>query len=483
MATTAAALYRRLENARLPFLERARDCAKLTIPALMPPQGHTGQNKLPTPYQGLGARGVNNLASKLLLTLLPPNAPFFRYVMDDFTVEQMTRRVDLKGKVEKALGKYERAIMSDIEASALRVPLFEALKQLVNSGNILLYLPPKDRMRAFKLDRYVVKRDPMGNVLDIVALETVAPDTLPEGFVEKLDAEQAHKFANARSRDKNLELFTHISLRGGRWVIYQECMGLKIPGTEGSYPKDKSPWLALRFTAIDGEDYGRGYVEEYYGDLKSLETLSKAVVEGSAAAAKVLLLVNPNGVTSLKTVAEAPNGSVRAGKADDVTVLQMDKYADFRVAKEMIEEITQRLAFAFLLNSAIQRNGERVTAEEIRYMAGELEDALGGIYSILSLELQLPVVTLTAHRLALKGTLPTLPKNVKPTITTGLEALGRGHDLNRLDAFMERVQRMGPEAQRRVVWGELLDRTGASLGVSTDGLIKDEEQVQQEIEA
>ncbi|MBN9348931.1 MAG: hypothetical protein J0I48_22475, partial [Devosia sp.] len=28
-----------------------------------------------------------------------------------------------------------------------------------------------------------------------------------------------------------------------------------------------------------------------------------------------------------------------------------------------------------------------------------------------------------------------------------------------------------------------LDRTGASLGVSTDGLIKDEEQVQQEIEA
>ncbi|WP_416142518.1 portal protein [Escherichia coli] len=43
-------------------------------------------------------------------------------------------------------------------------------------------------------------------------------------------------------------------------------------------------------------------------------------------------------------------------------------------------------------NSAVQRTGERVTAEEIRYVASELEDTLGGVYSILSQELQLPLV-------------------------------------------------------------------------------------------
>ena len=42
---------------------------------------------------------------------------------------------------------------------------------------------------------------------------------------------------------------------------------------------------------VDGESYGRGRVEEFIGDLKSLEALSQALVEGSAAAAKVVFTV------------------------------------------------------------------------------------------------------------------------------------------------------------------------------------------------
>ena len=73
----AQARYSQLETRREPFLTRARDAAKLTIPSLLPPSGHTGHSKFSTPAQSLGARGVNNLASKLLLALLPPNSPFF----------------------------------------------------------------------------------------------------------------------------------------------------------------------------------------------------------------------------------------------------------------------------------------------------------------------------------------------------------------------------------------------------------------------
>ena len=159
----------------------------------------------------------------------------------------------------------------------------------------------------------------------------------------------------------------------GKWHIYQEVKGLVIPGSEGTYPLDKSPWIPLRFTKIDGEDYGRGYVEEYLGDLRSLEALTMAIVEGSAISAKVLFLVNPNGVTEQRTLVEAPNGAVRTGNAEDVTVLQVQKNNDFNTAYQMIEAISQRLAFAFLMNTAVQRGGERVTAEEIRYMRGELK--------------------------------------------------------------------------------------------------------------
>lgn len=480
MARTAAGRYSQLEMARQPFLDRARDAAKLTIPSLLPPMGVTGSMKLPTPFQGLGARGVNNLASKLLLTLFPPNSPFFRLLIDDFMLQKLTQREGMRAEVEKALGMIERTVMTEIEARAYRVAAFEALKQLIVAGNVLLYLPKDGGMKLFRLDRFVAKRDPMGNPIEYITKETLAPDTLPEEFVKSLSGQPKEAVDRARSADKTLDLYTHITLKGRHWVVYQEVAGVKVPGTSGTYPKEKCPWIALRFTQIDGEDYGRGYVEEYYGDLRSLEVLTKAIVEGSAAAAKVLILVNPNGTTNKKVVAEAPSGAVRSGDAKDVTVLQLDKYADFRIAKETMSEIGQRLAFAFLLNTAIQRGGERVTAEEIRFMASELEDALGGVYSILSLEFQLPVVNRTMAVLEASGRLPALPKGtVKPTITTGLEALGRGHDLNKLDLLLGRLQPLGGDViQTYLNVGDYISRAGTALGIDMAGLVRSEEEVQ-----
>jgi hypothetical protein len=77
----AHGIYTTLSADRWSFLDRARTASQITIPSLLPEQGHTGSSILPTPYQSIGAEGVNNLASKLLLSLLPPNSPFFRLVI------------------------------------------------------------------------------------------------------------------------------------------------------------------------------------------------------------------------------------------------------------------------------------------------------------------------------------------------------------------------------------------------------------------
>ena len=66
------------------------------------------------------------------------------------------------------------------------------------------------------------------------------------------------------------------------------------PGSQGKSPVDSTPWLPLRFNTVDGEAYGRGRVGQFIGDLKSLEALSQAIVEGSAAAAKVVFTVSPS---------------------------------------------------------------------------------------------------------------------------------------------------------------------------------------------
>jgi len=115
-------------------------------------------------------------------------------------------------------------------------------------------------------------------------------------------------------------------------------------------------------------------------------------------------------------------------------------------------------------------------------MAQELESALGGVYSILSQEFQLPLVKLLLNRLQSMGKMPKMPKDsIKPQIVTGIEALGRGQDLNKLAQMLNYLQPLGPEViQKYMNVGDYIDRLGASLGIDTGGLIKSEQELAQE---
>ena len=162
--------------------------------------------------------------------------------------------------------------------------------------------------------------------------------------------------------------------------------------------------------------------------------------------------------------------------------MQLQKYNDLQVAQNTASNIEARISFAFLLNSAVQRNGERVTAEEIRYVAGELEDTLGGVYSLLSQELQLPLIRRVFTQMQSMSMLPEMEEGlVEPTITTGLEALGRGHDLNKLTTFMQLIAQ-NPEQAKAIKWNEMTLMEANALGLDVSGLVKTEEEMQQELQ-
>jgi hypothetical protein len=112
-------------------------------------------------------------------------------------------------------------------------------------------------------------------------------------------------------------------------------------------------------------------------------------------------------------------------------------------------------------------------------MANELESSLGGVYSTLSQEFQLPLVQRVMFQMEKQGKLPVLPEGtVKPAITTGIEAIGRGNDLTKLQQFMTSLEQLGPQvAPTYVNMGDLIKRTGASLGIDMNGLIKTDEQI------
>lgn len=485
---TAAARYHQLVGNRDSFLQRARDCSKVTIPGLIPDEGGKDRGRLKTPYQSLGARGVNYLASKLLITLFPPNSAFFKLEIDALALRVAEAGPEIKTELDAALVKVEHAVMKVLETANGRASMHEAFKHLLVGGNVLPYVG-EDGIRVFHLNQFVLCRDPMGNVTEIVVEEEIYPEALPSDFLPREDGDPEEEYKGPSK--KTVKLYTHVEFEDGKCHWYQEAKGKEIPGTHGMCDEDVSPWIPLRWSRIDGEEYGRSYVEEYYGDLTALESLYQAVLEGSAAAAKILFLVNPNGTTRPRTLQNAPNGAIVQGNANDVTVIQSQKAQDLGIANTTIERIEGRLQFAFMLNTAIQRPGERVTAEEIRYMSQELEAGIGGLYSILTQELQLPLVRRLMHVLRKQRKLPAFPKAqgggdiVNPKPVTGLEAIGRGDDRNKLVEFITTAQQvLGPEVMAQYInVDEALRRLAASNSIDTTNLVKSREQLDQEAAA
>ena len=213
--------YQKLEQDRESYLERARESADLTIPYLYPAKGSNENTNYSTPYQSIGSRGVLNLASKLMLALFPPQAPFFRIDVDELVYKKIQGDPKEKKLIEQGLAKIEKSVMDNIETQNDRVAVYEALKHLIVSGNVLLHITDTG-LRTYRLENYVVKRDPQGHVLKIIIKEGVTANTLPEKILSQL------RLQDDTQEDKTLDLFTCVKKHGNKYTVHQEVKGFVL---------------------------------------------------------------------------------------------------------------------------------------------------------------------------------------------------------------------------------------------------------------
>jgi hypothetical protein len=420
-----------------------------------------------------------------MLALLPPQTTFFKFqIQDDKLGTELPK--DVRSELDLSFSKLERMVMDSIAASSDRVTIHQAIKHLVVGGNALIYMG-KEGLKHYPLNRFVIERDGNGNVIEIATKELINRELLPKEFLA-LEGKPNHPgdygTQGTGGNTEDVEVYTCVKLRGNKWVWHQEAFDKIIPGTQSKAPKDASPWLVLRFNSIDGENYGRGRVEEFLGDFRSLEALSQALVEGSAAAAKVIFTVSPSSSTKPATIAQAGNGAIVQGRPDDIGVIQVGKTADFRTAADLAQQLEKRLLEAHLVLNI--RQSERTTAEEVRLTQLELEQQLGGLFSLLTVEFLVPYLNRKLLTLQRSGELPRIPKDiVKPTIVAGINALGRGQDRESLTTFITTIsQVLGPEAMTKYVNAdEAIKRLAAAQGIDVLNLVKSMDQQQQESQA
>ena len=427
--STAQALYTKYESDfRSPYEDRARVLAKLTIPYLFPDENTSGQDEFQdTAVQSFGARAVNNLSGKLLMTIIPANRSFFR-----FSPEDEEEQNELTGKNKKAeaqlenmFGAQERKIMKQVEKDGVRTTAWEMIRHGMVVGNYLLIRDRKmKRWLEFKLDEFVVHRDAVDTVLHIITKEKIGKIKARTLGIEMEESEE------------DVDIYSHYFLNedGTKYEYYQEAKEEIIAGTEATFSVGDEPFMHVRWTRMKGESYGRPFCEQFVGDLNAYNTHSRNLNIGTTIASKVVPLVNPNGVTDIDDLLDSENGEPIAGREEDIGVYQTKKNYDFQVTEKRLADLKQELSYSFLMTSGAVRDAERVTREEIKMMAQELESALGGIYSIMSKEVQSKFVYeyMKQEKMDFGGA-------VEPIVTTGISALGRNLELEATNIFLNQA--------------------------------------------
>lgn len=425
---------------RSVIISRAEEYASWTVPSVFPIAGTTETTELQNDIQSFGAMAVNHLANKLSMTLFGAQRPFFRLkAMPAFIQEMAAARVteDMLGTMFQ---NAEKEALMEIARMGSQEHFTATLLNLIVTGNGLLYFPKsqEESPSVYSIRDYVIKRNIRGFPILIITKDTKRFDTFDTDVQFKI-------LSNATTIDpdpeREIDLYTKIEWQPQlkKYYTTQWAEDTEITDRPGIDTVESLEFVPLVWKLVRGEDYGRAYVEDYSGDFHQLSISEQALSEIIGISSQVKGLVNPAGLTDVAELNTTPNGQWCSGREEDVSLLQMNKNNDLQIIEARIARIEQRLSKAFLMDSSGVRDAERVTAEEIRMIARELETSLGGVYTRLAQTFQLPVARLLLHRIDFKID----GKSVEPIILTGLDVLSRSGDLDAYRLFIQDASLLG----------------------------------------
>ena len=424
---TAKGRFDELNSDRGSTTDRAELCSTVTVPYLFMEESASSQDDLAREYvSGYGAKLVNHLVGKFALSILPPSQPFYRLSATQEAMETVSGgNPEAKFQIDKVLAEKEEGILRYINKSKFRASLYPSLRLAMVTGDSLIEKLKDDSFRVFNMRNYVIKRDSYGNVLDLVIKETISYDAVPDDIRSSID-----------EKDKNepVDLYTRVYLEEGVYKRYQEISELTVSGSETDLKRFSDLYISVRWNKVDGEDYGRGFVEEHLGTFISLNKQLKVLNESAVIGSKTVFTLNPNGMTKYKDFVKASNGDAIIGREEDIGTVKTGKNYDMQTTYQLVNDMKKELAEAFLFGSASIRDAERVTAHEVQLVASELEASFGGIYTAISEDIQLPLVENAMKTLKIDG-----GDDIDVIITAGVEALGRNVELSKVNNLIQEL--------------------------------------------
>ncbi|QYW01752.1 portal protein [Stenotrophomonas phage Ptah] len=473
---TAASRWSKLDGMRLNIIRRCERFAKWTIQKVFPDDSYNQNNAtLSNEWQSLGAQAVNHLSNKLVMNLFAPSRPFFRLGPKKAAKKEMaTIGAEQRKALENKLSVAEREAADVIDVLSMRSKLYELLKLLIITGNALMVLKDKS-MRVLTMRNYAVRRDVNGKVIELMIKERIHKSELdPEAIVLAMASGQFKM-----DSDGMLDHYRWVTWDANKYRENQWVGDFKLPSKyDSSYTERNMPYHAVTWDLSSGNHYGTGLVEDYKNDFASFTALSQSTVLAAIMNSEFRWVLRAGAMTTAQDLANSSNGDVLYGEKDDITPLPSGMEAKLDVNITVAQQFIQRIGSAFLLQSAITRQAERVTTMELRMNAEELEGGLGGAYSRLASGLQVPLADFCLNYAGY----PVNGSSFEATVITGLAALSRVGDRDRLLSFLQSLAAaasLPPLFLQRMKISTLLSDLASAEGLDRDSYVLSDEEFAQ----
>lgn len=492
--TTIRAQYMQEVGHREEHLLRARECAKLTKPWVLPPKAHAKDSRLPENYQSLGARGITNLEGKMILALYPPDMPWFQLVpAAEIRYDPNVPPEDIQ-EIERRLHLYELIVQAKLEAAVygthgrrpigFRTNKRQSLSLILITGESMERINRDYTITVLTRDQYTVTRDSAGNILSIKIEEKIDPLTLTAEQLEKseLDVGELRR-KSAAERQRPIYTQAEWDVEKKKWIIKQELNDRIVNDSE----EPVSPFVSTPLELAPNANYGVGFVEANRGDLFSYNSLSEKTLDFAALASKMVPILDPSSMikpehlerkSGVPVVDHVANGVWQRG-----CFMSVDKLSDFSIVNAVMQRTEGRLGKGMLLESESVRKSERTTAFEIQATTiRELDGALGGLYAPTADSNQIPTIQRVMYMLQEDGVLPPLPKGaVEIKALTGIAALARQAAAGRIKELVADVAALGPQALAKINLDILVDVLYRYQSIYEPGLIKTKAELAQEL--
>src|SRR6056297_1813694 len=135
--TTIADKFHELDTDRQVALDRKREHAVLTIPSLLPREGHTIHTPLEVPYSTVPAEGINALASRISSVVFPLNG---QSVFEVMLQQQFQPEGQDDTEMDASFRRMEKSVMDTLAPTNLRATVHLGYKHLITVGDTLLHM-------------------------------------------------------------------------------------------------------------------------------------------------------------------------------------------------------------------------------------------------------------------------------------------------------------------------------------------------------